>query len=288
MNLKFAIALILCSTLFWSCKTDPGASIAELEAKIKENSNPDLVRKLIDAYVATKEDASLDNDSKSANLSKAADLYLSINQPKAAAETLTDALKSFPDATNRTANILSLASVYRNQLSNSDPDGTNFVAFMGAMGDEAKFKSESATMLQRLIDQLIDPATKRINKDAAMDYINMCEMYAGVMPADNQSPEYLIKAGEMARNVSQYSRALSIYNWVIDKFPNSDRAAQALFFKGFTLDDNMNNKEEAKKFYEEFLEKYPNDDFADDTKFLLDNLGKSDDEIIQAFEKNRK
>ena len=32
-----------------------------------------------------------------------------------------------------------------------------------------------------------------------------------------------------------------------------------------------------------FCKSYPNDDFADDTKFLLENLGKDDEEIINSF-----
>ena len=53
--------------------------------------------------------------------------------------------------------------------------------------------------------------------------------------------------------------------------------------KAFTYDNEMGEKEKAKALYTEFLEKYPNDDFADDTKFLLENLFKSNEEIIQEF-----
>ena len=52
----------------------------------------------------------------------------------------------------------------------------------------------------------------------------------------------------------------------------------------FTLDNDLQRHEEAKELYESFLEKYPDDDFADDTQFLLQNLGKTDEEIIQSFE----
>lgn len=288
MKFHFLSLLILCVIFFPSCNTDSSGNIEKLEQAVADSSSPASMQKLIDAYVSSSQSASEDANTKAGNLSKAADLYMKMNKFPEAAGLLTKSLKEFGGSNSRTENILKLASIYRTKLASSDPSGENFVSFMGAIGDEATFKTESSSLLQGLIDRLVDPTSKRINKDVANDYINMCEMYAGVIPSDEQSAEYLIKAGEMARNTNQFSRALTIYDWVMDKFPDSDRAPQALFFKGFTLDDSMNNKDEAKKYYEEFLTKYPKDEFADDTQFLLDNLGKSDDEIIQAFENKRK
>jgi TolA-binding protein len=43
--------------------------------------------------------------------------------------------------------------------------------------------------------------------------------------------------------------------------------------------------DKAKAVYEEFLRKYPEDEFAGSAQFLLDNLGKSDDELLEALQK---
>ena len=96
--------------------------------------------------------------------------------------------------------------------------------------------------------------------------------------------DYLLRAGEMAALVNQYGKALGYYDQVLSDFPNSEKVATALFMKGYTLDDKLKNLEEAKAIYEAFLQKYPDDEFADDTKFLLENLGKSEEEIIRQFE----
>jgi len=74
----------------------------------------------------------------------------------------------------------------------------------------------------------------------------------------------------------------------LTQFPNSKEAPQALFMKGFTLDDGLGNKQAAKPVYEEFLKKYPKNDFADDTKFLLENINKTDEEIIKQFDNKKK
>ena len=60
-----------------------------------------------------------------------------------------------------------------------------------------------------------------------------------------------------------------------------------MFLKAFTYDNDLKKVEEARVLYNEFLKKYPNDEFADDTKFLLENLGKDDEEIINSFGKQQ-
>lgn len=96
--------------------------------------------------------------------------------------------------------------------------------------------------------------------------------------------KYLLRAGEMAALVGQNGKSLGYYDQVISQFPDSPKAATALFMKGYTLDDKLGRIDEAKAVYEEFLKKYPDDDFADDTQFLLKNLGKTEEEIIKQFE----
>ena len=75
----------------------------------------------------------------------------------------------------------------------------------------------------------------------------------------------------------------AIYDAIYTQYPQYEKAAQALFLKAFTYDNDLKDKGTAKALYEEFLQKFPNDDFADDTQFLLKNLGKNDEEIIKSF-----
>ena len=114
------------------------------------------------------------------------------------------------------------------------------------------------------------------------------EEYVSLPQADeNKKVVYLISAGEMAALIKQYDKAIGYYERVITEFPNSAKAATALFMKAYTLDDKLNRLDDAKAVYEAFIAKYPNDDFADDAQFLLDNLGKSEEEIIKQFESKK-
>jgi len=145
-------------------------------------------------------------------------------------------------------------------------------------------KSELAAKVTETRAQIYDQKTNTFNRAAANNYVAYCEQYATVAPDDPEAVKYLFQAGETARSVQQFDRALAIYDRIYKDFSSSPKAAQALFLKAFTLDNDMKQVDKARDVYEEFMAKHPNDGFADDTKFLLENLGKSDEEIIKKFE----
>lgn len=113
---------------------------------------------------------------------------------------------------------------------------------------------------------------------------NAFTLYADAFPMDSLSAAYLAKASETARVLRQFDKALELCDKIVKAYPNSKEEANALFMKAFTLDNDLKRLDEAKLAYEAFLKKYPNDDFADDAQFLLNNLGKSPEEIIKGFE----
>ncbi|MBK7740250.1 MAG: hypothetical protein IPI42_06725 [Saprospiraceae bacterium] len=55
--------------------------------------------------------------------------------------------------------------------------------------------------------------------------------------------------------------------------------------KAFTFDNDLHDKETAKKNYEEFLKDYPNHKPAGDVKLLLQTMNKTDAQLIEEFEK---
>ena len=61
-----------------------------------------------------------------------------------------------------------------------------------------------------------------------------------------------------------------------------------MFLKAYVLENNLNDIERARETYNAFLAKYPTHHLADDVNFLLENLGKSDDEILELITKKQK
>ncbi len=142
--------------------------------------------------------------------------------------------------------------------------------------------------IQEIGKKIFDESTGKLDYKIARQYITSVDTFVINNPKDEKSPTLLMKAAEVARTTKSYTKALELYQTIYEKYPNSKEAPQALFLKGFTLDNELHQIEAAKKIYEEFLEKYPDNDFADDTKFLLENLGKSEEELVKEFEARAK
>ncbi|MCI4669298.1 MAG: tetratricopeptide repeat protein [Bacteroidia bacterium] len=100
--------------------------------------------------------------------------------------------------------------------------------------------------------------------------------------ADSSSQaEYLYLAAEIhevsARNVQ---KALALYDQVINEYPSTERAEDALFHKGF-LNNKIKNFEGAKEAYELFIQKYPDSDLVDDAQAEIKYMGLTDEELFE-------
>lgn len=144
-------------------------------------------------------------------------------------------------------------------------------------------KADMTKSIQTLENEIGAAAQPPPDKVEALQ--NALISYAVAFPEDSNSVKYLSRAGETARLLRQYDKAFEIFGKIEKNYPGTKEAATAMFMKGFTLDNDLKQLEEAKTAYEAFLEKYPNDEFADDAQFLLQNLGTSPEEIIKGFEK---
>ena len=152
--------------------------------------------------------------------------------------------------------------------------------FCNSSSSDVKSIADAITALEN--EYGADPGNARAKIDPLLAKY---EEYVAHPEGDEKTKvDYLLRAGEMAALINQYGKALGYYEQILNEYPNSGKVATALFMKGYTLDDKLKKLDEAKVIYEEFLQKYPEDEFADDTKFLLDNLGKSEEEIIKQFE----
>lgn len=109
--------------------------------------------------------------------------------------------------------------------------------------------------------------------------------YAKSYPADSLSPDYLFKAAEILSAIQQYSQALSYYKTITEKYPNYKLVEESLYLQGALLDNFLNDDAQAKVIYEQLLAKYPQSKYASDAKAAINNLGKSDEELIKEFKK---
>lgn len=133
-----------------------------------------------------------------------------------------------------------------------------------------------------------NPDKYGINRRSGQSYVDACEAYALAYPNTTKAADYLYKGTEVSRTLKTFTKSLTMYDWILEKYPQYEKAPTAMFLKGFIIENELNNADAAKKVYEEFLQKYPDSKLVDDVKFLLNNIGKSDEEIMKIIEENRK
>ena len=293
-QMKKSFFLFLIIGGLFACSNDSGgdAAITKLAQEVAANATPQNTKELLDAYINYVAEHPDNADQNADYLHQAAALQLRNKRYSAALQLLKQAVKDYYNTKSTTANALAMGTIYKDYLKNEVAANAVFQTFIKAFPNHEQTAALSqtygneASMADKIVDfgnRLMNDSTNRIDYRVANDFIGLCEIQALMLPNDTESPNYLHKAGETARSLRSFPRALEMYDWIYEKYPDSPKASQALFLKAFTYDNDLKKTEEARALYQEFLEKYPNDDFADDTQFLLDNLGKNDEEIINSF-----
>ena len=111
--------------------------------------------------------------------------------------------------------------------------------------------------------------------------------YVEKNPKDTISAMYLFKAGDLSRGLGKFDDAINYWQMLIEKYPDYKRAPDALFLQAFTYENDVKDLDKAKNLYETFLKKYPNHSFAANIPVIIENLGKSPEELIESFKKNQ-
>jgi tetratricopeptide (TPR) repeat protein len=141
-----------------------------------------------------------------------------------------------------------------------------------------KATEEIATLEAKLTEQ----PSQEILKQLLVLYQQMVSKTEG-----DESLEYLWKAGETARAVQDFTAAEKIFQDIYNNHADSELASKAMFLHAFMCDEDLKQYDRAKELYQTFIDKYPNSDFFDDAQFLLENIGKSDEEMLELLSKSR-
>lgn len=128
----------------------------------------------------------------------------------------------------------------------------------------------------------------RSNKDHATIALSTYMDYAGRFPDDPKTPGYIFKAAELANGLEKHEQAITNFELLITKYPEYEKVPQALFLQAFIYDNSINDDAKAKIYYEKFLSKYPDHELAKDAKISIEQLGKTDEELIEEFNKKVK
>lgn len=208
-------------------------------------------------------------------------LFAACQSDKQQLQTDIQALEASIQANPDSKPLDSLLSAYQHYIATYPND----------KGQITQYKNNAKALLDSRLTALREIAfnetTGVINQQAVREFIQLSESYAAILPEATETPDWLYQAGEVAGALHDYDTTLALFQKVNENYPSYDKASQVLFMRAFTLDSELQRFEEARPLYQEFLQKYPNDEFADDAQFLLENLGKSEEEIIRSFQEKQ-
>jgi outer membrane protein assembly factor BamD (BamD/ComL family) len=146
-------------------------------------------------------------------------------------------------------------------------------------------REESIKKIKDLETKLMKDSTKAKDEVSAYNLQVAYSDFQERFPEDPDAPEYLFKAADLSISLSWGESAIAILDKFLDVYPNHKRAAEALFYKGYVYDNQINDDVKAGEFYRTFLKKYPTNAFAPSVEASIKNLGKTDEELIREFEK---
>lgn len=146
---------------------------------------------------------------------------------------------------------------------------------------------KDAAKIQAAEDDLFSADEGFIDKEKALQLVDMYVDFTNAYPEDSLASEYLFKAAEFCLNLGEGQRAIGYYDRVINEYPGFRKAPECLFLKGYIFENYLGDLENAKAIYLEFIERYPNNEFADDAEVSIQNLGKTPEELIRQFEEQQ-
>ena len=282
-------------TLFLTCTSEATVNESNDQGK-KPEGNMEVTPNVAASTLALLEDVNKnpnDHDGNAQKLNKVANAFISAKKTTQGVNLLQQAIRNHYTSSHTPQNAYDLMNVYKSKYIDSGNHmimakaiKTAFPSFSKMSEVEQNISDNSKGIVETISEirtNMTDKETGRLDLKKANKYITYSEIYALMQPNEKVVPELLQKAGEVARSIRAYPKSIEIYDWILDKYGKTKFASQALFMKAFTFDNELNDKKKAKAYYEEFLQKYPNDSFADDTKFLLENIGKTNEDIIKSF-----
>lgn len=142
------------------------------------------------------------------------------------------------------------------------------------------------------VEKINELESKVFAKDAVLSSENVIQLvdayllFAKQNPNDQQTPEFLFKALDVAVGINAEGpqKAINIADVLIEKYPDFEMTPMAMFVKGFVYENMIGDLQNAEMTYRHFIEKYPNNPMVEDVKATLENLGLTPEELIRKFE----
>lgn len=122
----------------------------------------------------------------------------------------------------------------------------------------------------------------------AKELIKETDIFVQKYPDDGRAPLALYRAAGTAKNMSDWTKALELFERTWKEYPDSFVAPMALFLNGFIYDDILNEDAKALELYKIFAERYPDNTFMPDVQKLMDMINLTEEEMIEILKEQGK
>ena len=167
-----------------------------------------------------------------------------------------------------------------------------FSAFYCLTSCSSGNKDEAATEKQNTIAHvdslqkaMFDRKSMELDKNLAFKGIAAYKDFIQKYPDDSLSAEYLFRLSDLSRAVGDNGKAIEYLGQICKTYPNYKKIPECIFLQGYYYQQFFNDTNSAKQYYKQLLSKYPSHPFADDAQALMSMFGKTDEQMIQEFEK---
>lgn len=82
----------------------------------------------------------------------------------------------------------------------------------------------------------------------------------------------------------KYEESIALYEELIEKYPESEKKADSLFFIGYVYANHLNDFKKAKEYYGKMIAEFPNNDLATSAQFEIEMLGKNADDLEKVIQ----
>ncbi len=160
---------------------------------------------------------------------------------------------------------------------------------LSACKEPAKPLSEKEQVLAKidsLETVLFTDSEDKPDTKSGMNLIRSYSKFYQISKKDSLGVDMLFKAGEVSMGIGQGNLAVKYFRTITEDHANFYKAPEALFLTGFCEENINKDTAQARWFYEKFVSDFPDHKLAEDARFSILNMGKSDEDLIKMFQEN--
>ncbi|TAL61009.1 MAG: tetratricopeptide repeat protein [Bacteroidetes bacterium] len=163
-----------------------------------------------------------------------------------------------------------------------------FCLFSCSSGKQADASAERESLIasiDSLEKKMFNRQSMEMDKELAAKEIQLYQNFVKKFRDDSLSAEYLFRSSDLARALGDSSGSIGYLSQICNNYPAYKKIPECIFLQGYYCQEFFGDTTQAKSFYNQLISKYPGHAFVDDAKALMQMFGKSEQDIINDFEK---